>query len=94
MTNSDVPTTWSRKKFWNFKLHIEFRLFDKNSSGIGLRGRYEVQIAADYGRQPTVRPTARSTTTSLERECKQTAGQWQAMDITLIGRDVTVVLNG
>ena len=39
----------TRQKFWNFELHAEYRVVDPSSnSGIGLRGRYEVQIGADF----------------------------------------------
>jgi hypothetical protein len=39
-------------KYWNFELHAEFKLAERSNSRIGLRGRYEVQIASDYGRPP------------------------------------------
>ena len=42
----------SEKKFWNFDLHAEFRVSPGSNSGIGLRGRYEVQILDDYGKPP------------------------------------------
>ena len=44
-------------KYWNFILHAEYRLGEKSNSGIGLRGRYEVQIASDYGRPPNMHGT-------------------------------------
>src|SRR5579872_1235902 len=34
----------SDQTFWNFKLHVEYRVGKGSNSGIGLRGRYEVQI--------------------------------------------------
>ena len=48
------PTTdiISEQKFWNFKLHMEFRIVEHSNSGIGLRGRYEIQILEDFGRPP------------------------------------------
>ena len=46
-------------KYWNFILHAEYRLGEKSNSGIGLRGRYEVQIASDYGRLRTCMAPAR-----------------------------------
>ncbi len=94
---NDPPTSdiVSDQKFWNFKLHAEYRLYENSNSGIGLRGRYEVQIAEDYGKPPNkqghgaiyyrIVPTSNPS---------KPAGEWQTMDVTLIGRDVTVVLNG
>jgi hypothetical protein len=85
----------SEAEFWNFKLHCEFRVGKGSNSGLGLRGRYEVQIFEDYGRPPgkggngalysRIVPTANAS---------KPAGEWQTFDITLIGREVTVVLNG
>ena len=83
------------QKFWNFKLHIEFNVSKDSNSGIGLRGRYEVQVMDDYG-QPAnshgsgalysrILPTANAS---------KPPGQWQTYDVTLIGRDVTIVVNG
>ena len=48
------PTTdiVSDQKFWNFAAHIEFRIVEHSNSGIGLRGRYEIQILDDYGKPP------------------------------------------
>ena len=39
-------------KYWNFELHVEYKIPPRGNSGIGLRGRYEVQIAGDFGRLP------------------------------------------
>lgn len=85
----------SSAKFWNFRLHIEYRVADKSNSGIGLRGRYEVQIYGDHGQPPSghgngalysrIVPAVNATLPAKE---------WQVFDITLIGRQLTVVLNG
>ena len=48
--NGAAPDLVSNAKFWNFKLHVEYRTPAHSNSGIGLRGRYEVQILEDYGR--------------------------------------------
>lgn len=85
----------SQRKFWNFKLHIEFNVAERSNSGIGLRGRYEIQIQDDYGRPPGTHSNGSlySRIAPSVNACKP-AGQWQVFDITLIGRDLTVVLNG
>jgi hypothetical protein len=85
----------SEKEFTDFKLHVEFNIVEKSNSGIYLRGRYEVQIQDDLGKssdslrmgglygflRPTVNASGRP-------------GEWQTYDITLIGRRLTVALNG
>jgi len=85
----------SKEKFWNFDLHAEYRLSEHSNSGIGLRGRYEVQIMEDYGKEPykqghgalyyRIVPTSNPS---------KKPGEWQSMDIRLIGREVSVTLNG
>jgi hypothetical protein len=86
----------STRKFDDFKLHIEYNCLENGNSGIYLRGRYEVQI--EYEPEGTedkfhtlgaiysfVAPTV-----MLPRK----PGQWETLDITLVGRRVTIVRNG
>jgi hypothetical protein len=81
-------------KFWNYTLHIEYRVGPKSNSGVGLRGRYEVQILEDYGR-----PLDRHSNGALYSRiipavaASKPAGEWQTYDIRLVGRNVKVVLN-
>ena len=37
----------TERKFWNFTLHVEYKVGPHSNSGIGLRARYEVQILED-----------------------------------------------
>jgi hypothetical protein len=85
----------SEKKFWNFKLHLEYRIAPRSNSGVGLRGRYEVQVQDDYGRPPNSHSNGSiySRIAPSENACKP-AGEWQSFDIRLVGRQVTVVQNG
>jgi hypothetical protein len=81
--------------FTDFKLHAEFRYPAGSNSGVYLRGRYEVQIADTPETEPEphilgavygfLEPSA-----MVARK----AGEWQTFDITLVGRMVTVALNG
>ncbi|HET9746910.1 MAG TPA: DUF1080 domain-containing protein, partial [Chitinophagaceae bacterium] len=81
--------------FTDFKLHLEFRYPVHGNSGVYLRGRYEVQISDQYPETPPkdvlgsiygfIKPNQPVTTKPNE---------WIAYDITLIGRNVTVVVNG
>ena len=81
--------------FGDFKLHIEVNVPEGSNSGIYLRGRHEVQVVdpaveglsvqqmgAVYGQ---LIPSA---------DVTRPAGEWQSFDITILGRWVTVELNG
>ena len=91
-SGANIRTT---KTFDDFKLHVEFRVPEGSNSGVYLRGRYEAQITDGYGLEPSlidlggiygfVKP--------LELPAKK-AGEWQSYDITLVGRIVTMMLNG
>ena len=82
-------------KYWNFELHAEFKLAERSNSGIGLRGRYEVQIASDYGRPPGMHGTGALYTRVLPRvNAGKPPNEWQTYDIRLVGREVTTTLNG
>jgi hypothetical protein len=85
----------SARSFTDFKLHAEFNIVPKSNSGVYLRGRYEVQIQDDAGRaidslrMGGVYGFLRPATNASGRP-----GEWQVFDMTLVGRRVTVVLNG
>ncbi len=90
-----APDITSDAKFWNFKLHIEYRLAQKSNSGVGLRGRYEVQIFGDYGEPVSMHGNGALYSRILPlMNASKPAMEWQAFDITLVEREVTVVLNG
>lgn len=79
----------------DFKLHIEFKYPEHSNSGIYLRGRYEVQVEDDYGKHTNSHYIG-GVYGYLEpnQNAAKKAGEWQTYDITLVGRRVTVVLNG
>jgi hypothetical protein len=84
----------SEQKFTDFKLHIEFKMVPLSNSGVYLRGRYEVQIQDDFGKEPEshrIGGVYGFITPSSNPARK--AGEWQTYDITFIGRRVTVVFN-
>src|SRR5215471_8072913 len=91
------PTTdiISTGKFWNFKLHVDFRIVEHSNSGIGLRGRYEIQILDDYGKPPNSHGAAALYSRVVPSvNASKPAREWQSYDIRLVGRTVTVVHNG
>ena len=85
----------TEQTFTDFKLHIEFRYPKESNSGVYLRGRYEVQIIDSKGKEPSSVELGGvyGFLDPLEMMAKD-AGEWQSYDITLIGRLVTVVVNG
>lgn len=85
----------TKEKYWNFELHAEYALEERSNSGIGLRGRYEVQIASDYGRPPNMHGTGALYTRILPVvNAGKPPGEWQTYDIRLVGMEVTTILNG
>jgi len=85
----------SEEKFNDFKLHAEFRYAEGGNSGLYLRGRYEVQIADNYGLEPSsVYFGGVYGLLTPNENVAMKAGEWQTFDITLVGRRVTVVANG
>ena len=82
-------------KYWNFILRLEYNVAEKSNSGIGLRGRYEVQIQDDYGKpvESHINGALYSRIKPLLNASKK-AGEWQTVEIRIVGRDVSVTLNG
>ncbi len=85
----------TERTFTDFKLHVEFRVPKNGNSGIYLRGRHELQVEDSKGLE------ALSTHTggvygfvTPNENAALDAGAWQTYDVTLVGRRVTVVLNG
>lgn len=89
---ADLVTT---RTFGDFKLHVEFRYPPGSNSGVYLRGRYEVQIEDTPSAEPQIDGLGAvyGMITPNQNAAKK-PGEWQTFDITLIGRTVTVVLNG
>lgn len=85
----------SDARFWNFKLHCEFKPSAHSNSGVGLRARYEIQVLDDYGQPPNTHGNGALYARILPKEnASKPAGEWQTYDIRLVGRQLTVVLNG
>ncbi len=79
----------------DFRLEVEVNVPPGGNSGIYLRGRHEVQVLDSHGKPPSSREMGgiygQVTPTSNPA---RPAGEWQQFDITLLGRRVTVSLNG
>lgn len=85
----------TESKFEDFKLQLEFRVPKGSNSGVYLRGRYEVQVTDSYGAEPEYDQLGAiyGFITPITLPAKQ-AGEWQRLEVTLVGRLVTVALNG
>jgi hypothetical protein len=85
----------TEREFEDFNLKLEMRVAKGGNSGVYLRGIYEVQVADTYGKPLDPHNMgaiySRITPTSA---AEKPAGEWQTLDITLVDRHATVVLNG
>jgi hypothetical protein len=83
------------QKFDDFKLHLEFRVPRGENSGVYLRGRYELQIDDAAGLDPSSHHLGGLYGFIAPSEnAAKAAGEWQSMDVTLVGRMLTLTLNG
>ena len=95
VTPGNGPEIISAQKFQDFKLHIEFNCGKDSNSGVYLRGRYEVQVETEsQGEPPSHHTGGVYGFLAPTPEQPRSPDAWQTYDITLIGRRVTVVLNG
>jgi hypothetical protein len=84
------------RKFDDFKLHIEFNCPDDGNSGVYLRGRYETQVEYEpLEKNPPERRIGSiygflAPSVTVPRK----PGTWESFDITLVGRNVTVIHDG
>jgi hypothetical protein len=96
---ANIRTT---RTFQDFKLHIEVNCPNELpdgkkqlcNSGIYLRGRDEIQVGSEGGTQPTHEMGSLYGFIAPAVDMPLGAGEWQTFDITLVGRDLTVVRNG
>lgn len=85
----------TEREFEDFNLKTEVRVPKNGNSGIYLRGIYEVQVAESHGKPCNSHHMGAlysRITPSVAAE--RPAGEWQTLDITLVDRHLSVVLNG
>jgi hypothetical protein len=91
----DTANLRTIREFEDFNLRLEVNPPPGCNSGVYLRGIYEVQVLDSFG-QPVdshnmgaiysrITPTVAA---------EKPPGEWQTLDITLVDRHVTVILNG
>lgn len=83
------------QEFEDFNLKLEVNVPKGNNSGVYLKGIYEIQVVDSYGLELDshyMGALYSRVTPSVHAE--KPAGEWQSLDITLVDRHVTVILNG
>ncbi|HEY3131820.1 MAG TPA: DUF1080 domain-containing protein [Acidobacteriota bacterium] len=81
-------------EFYDFQLHVEFKIPPGSNSGVYMRDKYEIQIFDSYGK-----PVAINGCGALYRKVAPAvnvcgpAGEWQSFDMTFVGRRLTVFHN-
>jgi hypothetical protein len=85
----------TEQAFSDFQLHLEFRYAKQGNSGVYLRGRYEVQVLDGPTEEPAsdLQGAIYGFLTPSEIVTNG-PGEWNTYDITLVGRLVTIVVNG
>lgn len=85
----------TEQEFGDFNLKLEVNVPKGNNSGVYLRGLYEIQVVDSYGLELDSHNMGAlySRITPSEGAEKQ-GGEWQTLDITLVDRHVSVILNG
>jgi hypothetical protein len=87
----------SAAKFEDFALHLEFRIPRGGNSGVFLRGRYEIQLEDEEqaaSRQQELNHGAVYGFLAPVRSPSRLPGEWQSLDVELVGRTVAVRING
>jgi hypothetical protein len=82
----------SDAKFRDFRLRLEYNVEPRSNSGIYLRGRYELQVLGSTRIEDHGNMALYSRLKPRKNPIK--LGEWNTLDVTFIGRWLTVVLNG
>lgn len=90
---SDLVTN---EAFWNFTIRYEYLVPEGSNSGLYLRGRHEIQILEDF-KTLALRQGGNGGLYNLSAPdyfVSLPAGRWQSGEATVMGDEVTVILNG
>jgi hypothetical protein len=95
--------TFTGQTFGDFDLHVEFKVTRGANSGLFLRTApndpvnrgFEVQVLDDHGKNPTKNSCgAIYDVVTPMFNLSRPAGEWNSYDISVRGKQVTVVMNG
>jgi hypothetical protein len=83
----------TEKKYENFRIRYDYRSY--GNSGVGLRGRYEIQIDDSIGKPPAKDSNgAIYSQLAPSQNVSKPRGEWQTIDATIVGDRITVIHNG
>jgi len=82
-------------EFEDFNLKLELNVAKGENSGVYLRGIYEIQVSDSAGR-PLDSHNMGGVYSRITPKvgAEKPAGEWQTLDLTLLDRHVTIILNG
>ncbi len=82
-------------EFEDFNLKTEVRTVPESNSGIYLRGIYEIQVKESFGKPLDPHNMGALYSRIMPSvNAEKPVGEWQTLDITLVDRHLTVILNG
>jgi 3-keto-disaccharide hydrolase len=87
----------SKEKFRDFRIETEFKLDERQNSGLYIRGRYELQLALGTGNPATA---GRQGLLAIygwkapDVNAGKAAGEWQTLEAMVVGNHITATLNG
>jgi hypothetical protein len=85
----------TEREFEDFNLKLEVNVPAGSNSGVYLRGIYEIQVVDSFGKAlDSHNQGALYSRITPSVAAEKPAGEWQTMDMTLVDRHLTVVLNG
>lgn len=85
----------TERDFEDFNLKLETNVPQGGNSGIYLRGIYEVQVMDSFGKKlDSHNMGAIYSRITPTESAEKPVGEWQTLDITLVDRHATVILNG
>ena len=85
----------TERDFEDFNLKLEVSVPAESNSGVYLRGIYEIQVFDSYGKALDPHNMGALYSRITPRvAAEKPAGEWQTLDITLVDRHLTVILNG
>ena len=85
----------SEREFEDFNLKLEVNVPKGSNSGVYLRGIYEIQVMDSFGRPlDSHNMGALYSRITPAVAAEKPAGEWQTLDVTLVDRHLTVLLNG
>jgi hypothetical protein len=85
----------SKQKFFDYRIHAEYKLDNEAHSGIYFRGRYEMQVLGDMG--VALSPISHMAVYGRIAPLVNASipdNEWNIMDGVIVGNRITVTLNG